>query len=95
MHLTYDHTHHCSPCDRGSPVTLGGLSEARHSLVYYNTVHVLNLHVYIWAGGGGGGDPIKPILISKIAKWVFLTFFVVVFLGLNLKNDVILIFYLK
>ena len=23
MHLTYDHTHHCSPCDRGSPVTLG------------------------------------------------------------------------
>ena len=23
MHLTYDHSHHCSPCDRGSPVTLG------------------------------------------------------------------------
>ena len=36
MHLTYDHTHHCSPCDRGSPVTLGGPSEARHSLVIYN-----------------------------------------------------------
>ena len=34
MHLTYDQTHHCSPCDRGSPVTLGGPSEARHSLVY-------------------------------------------------------------
>ena len=34
MHLTYDHTHYCSPCDRGSPVTLGGLSEARHSLVF-------------------------------------------------------------
>ena len=30
-------THHCSHCDRGSPVTLGGPSEARHSLVKYKT----------------------------------------------------------
>ena len=39
MNLTYDHTHQCSPCDRGSPVTLGGSerSEALTSIyILYN-----------------------------------------------------------
>ena len=33
--------------------------------------------------GGGGGQPQKTHSFSKIAKWVFLTFFFWVFLGLN------------
>ena len=47
----------------------------------------------IW---GGGGQPQKTYSFSEIAKWVFLTLFSLGFLGLNLKNDIIiLILYLK
>ena len=46
MNLTYDHTHQCSPCDRGSPVTLGGSerSEALTSkVIICNTTDIIKI----------------------------------------------------
>ena len=43
MHLTYDHTHHRGPCDCGSPVILGGASEARHSLARKDSKRLLSM----------------------------------------------------
>ena len=46
--------------------------------------------------GGGGGNPEKPIPFPKSQNGFFNVVFFWVFLGLNLKNDIIiLILYLK